>query len=224
MKKSDFKNIEGYEKVLDILVTGKCKGIKCRDCPFSEENLTKPFNCVINGYTSLNLSRDEEDEQLIKSAYKFKEMLRSERSNKLLSESEITSFINKSIDNRINKEIKYIVDKPYVYAYGFGTTGVATCREDDEFDETFGKELAKARLLKDKDKIDKLLREYLYTNVRFDTTLNILLENEDFIADCDNYSLIWIDNILCRVENGKVLDFVIERDVTDKFNIYKGDI
>jgi len=224
MKKSDFKNIEGYEKILDVLVTGICTDVECNDCPLSGANSTKYPSCVSNEYVDVNLRRDVKDEQLINSAYEFKKMLSNERPKKLLSESEIASFINKSFDTKVDRVIKYIVDKPNIYACGFGTTGVATCRKDDEFDETFGKELAKARLLEDKNKIDKLLREYLYTNVRFDTTLNILLENEDFIAECDEYDLIWMEDILYKVQKGKATRFIFERGITDKFNIYKGGI
>ena len=80
MKREDFREItaEYIETVKKIIeMDGRCIGIRCGVCPFSEENSTdKGKGCAELLYSSDDVNEDERDEILLKSAKEFLEMCR----------------------------------------------------------------------------------------------------------------------------------------------------
>ena len=91
MKREDFREItaEYIETVKKIIeMDGRCIGIRCGVCPFSEENSTdKGKGCAELLYSSDDVNEDERDEILLKSAKEFLEMC--ERTGALIGEGTV---------------------------------------------------------------------------------------------------------------------------------------
>ena len=82
MKVEDFIEVDN-EKYLDFVNkiienNGRCDvstiGYGCENCPFDESNNPKGIHCAQSGLTNEYIDENEEDQVMLESAVKFKEL------------------------------------------------------------------------------------------------------------------------------------------------------
>ena len=83
MKREDFKEVLGFEEMLEVLKTGNCKKIECNECPFGNKNSTLDYACCYDrGYTGEWLNGEDKDAALIRSAKQFETLVIREKKSK----------------------------------------------------------------------------------------------------------------------------------------------
>ena len=80
MKPSDFINLDGFEKAIEVLKNGDGVGFNCHKCPFSDINATNGKACYKNGYRFTGLSCS--DVIVMESAIEFEKMIKGDTMTK----------------------------------------------------------------------------------------------------------------------------------------------